>query len=163
MAEDKVLLSQLFDQEIYLIKDNEKGDYGSLEKENKSEVEEKQIPYQGSNTSGVIVLTTANPTSEELELLDKILNSVNLSIEEVALISYSQEFEDKISMLSDLASSKIISFGFTSGKSRLLDIQTKYSPSSIDNRLVIITDSLSEINSDKELKRKLWNCLKEVF
>lgn len=163
MSENKVLLSQLFDQEIYLIKNNEKGEYTDIEKEKDSQVEEKSIPYQGSNTSNVLVITTENPNKEELELLNNILNSVNLRIEEIALITYTREFEEVISTLSDIASSKIISFGITSGKSRLLDIQTKYSPSSIDNRTVIITDSLKEINSDKELKRKLWNCLKEIF
>ena len=162
MGHNRLFLSELLDQEIYLISDHKPLKKVSDDQTN-NQLGESDIPYEETETSGVIVIVDENSGDEEIDFLKKILASIQLSESEVLIIKSGKDFEALVSTLSEKPSGKIISFGITYGKSRLLDIQTRYSPASIEGKTVILADKLSAIMNDTGLKRSLWNCLKEVF
>ena len=164
MENNRAFLAEFLEQEIYLIKEG-KTEYQNpqIESENEFMVRENEIEYSGSNSGGVIIIVDENISEEEMTLLDNVLSSINLTRDEVALIRSDDNFDSYMSQLSDIESTKILSLGITSVKSRLLDIQTKYAPTTIEGRTVIIADSLSLLNENIHLKRKLWNTLKKVF
>ena len=157
-------LADFIDQEVYLLK-GDKGVYTQIDEgsSEQANVQEKEITYSGSNSKGVLVIIQAEQSEEELTLLENILGSIGLSMNEIALVKSDNDFKEVASQLNKINSTKLISFGVSSVKSQLLDIQTKYSPTTIEGRTVIIADQLADLNADKELKRSLWTCLQEVF
>jgi len=164
MENRRKFLADFLGQEIYLI--NKENYEHSLKSENQIDpprVQENKIEYSGSNTKGVLVIIEENIPEEEMSLLDNILKSIGLSREEIGLLHNNSNFHDRVDGLEEINSGIIISFGVSSVKSRLLDIQTKYAPSTVQGKKVIMADSLKLINEEKDLKRKLWNCLQEVF
>jgi DNA polymerase III psi subunit len=164
MENTRKFLADLLGEEIYVV--NEESDEYSVKSEEEvvpSQVQEKPIEYSGSNSKGVLVIVEENASEDEMNLLDNILKSIKLSRDEIALLQNDSNFLDRIDGLEEINSNMLISFGVTSGKSRLLDIQTKYAPTTVQEKTVIMADSLQLINEEKDLKRMLWNCLQEVF
>jgi DNA polymerase III psi subunit len=164
MENTRKFLADLLGEEIYVV--NEESDEYSVKSEEEvvpSQVQEKPIEYSGSNSKGVLVIVEENASEDEMNLLDNILKSIKLSRDEIALLQNDSNFVDRIYGLEEINSNMVISFGVTSVKSRLLDIQTKYAPTTVQEKTVIMADSLQLINEEKDLKRMLWNCLQEVF
>jgi len=92
-------------------------------------------------------------SSDECQLLSKILNSVNLSIDSVQLVSR-KEFD--LNFIPAIIPSAILSFG-----SRIPSITTHYEVAESSGIPVIIADSLA--NLDDEKKKLLWSALRKVF
>ena len=150
IAKNRAFLADFIDSEIYLIKEDTP-DYSTPTNTDikANEVKEPKIIYTGDNSEGI--------------MLENILASVNLDLSKVALIRKNEEFLTAVDHISSIEFSQLISFGVATGKSIFLDIQEKYSPTTIENRTVVMADNLSELGENKDLKRSLWNCLKEVF
>ena len=163
MQQNPEFLKSFLDHEIYIIEDSKDLYTNPDEKEVLSKVEEQSIEYEGSNSKGVLVVIDAEVSEDEEELLAKILSSIGLTRDEIALVRNNPEFNEYIDQLASLKFEKIISFGVASGKTRLLDIQTKYAPTTVEGRSVIMCDTLHDLNENTDMKRQLWNCLKEVF
>ena len=164
MEDRRKFLADFLGQDIYVI--NEESSEYSVKSETQIEppqVQEKTIEYSGSNSKGVLVIIEKNIPEEEMSLLDNILKSIRLSREEIALLQNDSNFLERVEGLEEINSNMIISFGVSTGKSRLLDIQTKYAPTTVQEKTVIMADTLQLINKEKDLKRKLWNCLQELF
>lgn len=163
MENRRKFLSDFLGKEIYVIS-KEVSAYRQSEKPVETpKVEENTIEYSGSNSKGILVIIEENISELEMDLLDNILKSVEVSRDDIALIQSDSSLGNSIDKLEDIPSRILLSFGITSGKSRFLDIQTKYAPTTVKGRKVIIVDSLKLINEEKDLKIRLWKCLKKVF
>ncbi len=90
---------------------------------------------------------------EERELLSKILGAVRLDLAAVQVI-----FTENLQMSEWVDKPKrLIAFGLTiSGVS-------KYEVITTPETQLVLADSLSELMNDDGLKKKLWQCLKQLF
>lgn len=98
-----------------------------------------------------LAVVVESPISEsEKQFLFKIVSAVGITIDEIELLTgKSEEFSSK----------RIIFFGNTS----LLCDKFSLNTYLVDEKNVLICDSLKELEGNTELKRKLWEGLKKMF
>ena len=163
MKDNFVFLQQFLDQEIYQINKERTLQKVITDETTEEILHEDAQEYNVALTKEIIFIIENEINEEEENLLNNILSSVNLSKDDSNIVNKNLDPEDFENKLQNIQSSKVISFGVTSTKSRLLDIQTKYAPTTVESNTVIIADTLSELESNRELKKMLWNSLKMVF
>lgn len=134
-------LPLFIEEEIYLIKDRNT----------------KTAPvFVGGNNQGVLILFS-NPNEvllspEEDGLLQKILLSVELTYDDVAIINVSK------SNFNEIDFRKALSFGVA------VEPQTKYyQVEEIEGKQWLLVDSLTEISKDRSKKKQLWQHLQQLF
>ena len=168
MNSDPQFLASFLDQDIYVIKEtgpktsSKSGDVKS-DLPVESLVEEPKVEYSGSMESGVAVLVQSSVSKTEKELLSKIMGALNLGLDKVALLTADGSFAENPEVLNQLNYKTLISFGVTNSKSDVLNIQAKYAKTSIEDKTVIISDSLTDLGNDRNLKVKLWKVLQELI
>ena len=164
MENKAAFLSNFLEEDLYLIEEP-----SSSYKINTDDIEavvnlhEPEISYSGNNSSEVMILVNEEVNEKDLLLLSKILGAVKLDLENVALVKADKEFYENLSALTKFDAQILISFGVTCTEIQQLDIQSKYAPTTLEDRIVIIADTLSELHQNQELKKQLWSTLKEVF
>ena len=102
----------------------------------------------------IVLLAFANmPNDDEKVFLNKILQAAKIKINETFLISLDDLVENKFKIVAAV----IIQWndGFTESEKYKIEIE--------NDKKIIKCDSLSKINSNQELKAKLWKSLKEIF
>ncbi len=160
IVDDPEFLRQFIDRNIYVISERKVTETES--KVSQDAVSDPVHTYKGNNNAGIAVCIGENNTPEENKLLTDILKAVNLRVDEVALYEMGEEI--KSSEFLDISGFKIlISFGITSVNSVYLNIETKYSPTTVENCTVLIADPLSALQREVDLKKKLWAALKSMF
>ena len=113
----------------------------------------------------VLVLYTGKGelSPEESSLLIKILQAVNVAIQDAALVN-SASLKDGITyndLIKQYDYSKLISFG--SDTNALGLSLTKNTINTIEARKYLLTDPFPELLKDVAKKRVLWDKLKELF
>jgi hypothetical protein len=101
---------------------------------------------------------------EEEAFLEKVLGAVHIDLETVKVINTAfLQPEDDFGSLQNMPSEKIINFGADWQKVNLKINPPKYKPIPSGQVQVLNADALTEINLSKELKKQLWEGLKEMF
>ena len=163
MKNKSEFLKNFLEQDIYLIPENHAAYQADTDTQGSKKLQEPEIKYSGNISSGVMVILDEEATDNDLSLLSKILAAVKLDLENVALVRVDENIDENLEAITKFDSLKIISFGAGTVKNQLLDIHSKYAPTTIGGHTVIISDKLSELDQNQELKKRLWNTLKEIF
>lgn len=106
-------------------------------------------------TKAVVVVINQPNKAEEQDLLEKVLGSINLTIADVTV--FENTTAENLPELLSHGAKTAICFGLALKEVAL------YRPEHQHGVKIINCDSLEAINADRELKIKLWNCLKHEF
>jgi hypothetical protein len=132
-----------------------------------SPLREILIQTTGENARGVLVVVQTKEGAEagEMELLNKILNSVQLDYPKDALLLHTtQASRFSLTALSRATqSATVLLFGGRPDQYGLHFRMEKYRPFEIQGLRGIWVDELAEIGASKELKTALWSGLKSIF
>jgi hypothetical protein len=104
------------------------------------------------------------PTREKI-LLDKIMEAIQLRLVQVRVINI-PELMSKVSpraMIRFEHAKAIFFTGKLPYQMKDMKIERKYEVIASGNSDFVLADPLENIDSDKELKKKLWNSLKSMF
>ena len=104
----------------------------------------------GNSSADVAVISDGSNSAKEIEFLSKVLHSVNLTLEEVALYKVEIIDETLIYSIEESPAEKVLVFG--------LEFTREDS-----SKLILRSATLGQLMQDKELKRELWNGLKQLF
>ncbi len=170
---DYSLIHHLLNQNLYVFDTNKNPKQEEVSTINEQKAELENVPFlvlHGNKNSQVLLLVDyINAdflTSKDILFLKKILSSIQLEIENIALLNIKEQdhhFSKIPQILKALPSvTKILFFGMDSVQ--LTGKQfNKYEE--IQGRTVkfLFADKLSDIEKEKTLKLALWNSLKQVF
>lgn len=117
----------------------------------KETVQSEGTHSQEKHTKRSYPLTVLSSKLEknEWDLLEKILSSVNINIDEIQL----PEGEQK-----DILGKKVLVFDSNTYPDLAL-----YQPTTVDHIPVLKSDPLKALGQDVEKKKKLWVCMKPFF
>jgi DNA polymerase III psi subunit len=122
---------------------------------------------EGKNARGVAVVAqiTQETAQEELNLLSKILQSVNLDTKNDILLWKGAQVPpiNAVDLCRQTGSNKILIFGAPPARLGLRLRVQAYEPFSIGGIEGLWSHSLAELEKDKERKIALWNGLKTLF
>ena len=131
----KTLLPHLFKEEVYRIHPKE------VTKPVASDSPEPEVIQEQKEIAVVI-----SDSNQPLELLEKIMSSVNLKMEDVDVL---------IEIPSPNTYSRLLAFG--------IETQPSYEGMNDGDCIVLHADRLDHISEDVNLKKKLWAALKALF
>jgi len=126
----------------------------SKPEEPKPEEPKLEIPIKVTAKKLTMIFISA-PSADEEDLLGKILTAIKIQTSETERI-VSKNVLDVMANLNE-SNGVILSWGAD------ISGMEKYSLAKKDNLKIIVSDSLSFIKADQNLKAKLWNCLKTTF
>lgn len=126
------------------------------------------ISYLGNNQKKIVILvrslTAIYLPDDELNFLLGVLTACKLSMADIAVINISKhpsllykDFTDQ------LDAEKVFLFGIDPGELALPLQFLNYQIQNFNNQVYLSSVSLNELQTDKEEKMKLWNCLKKIF
>jgi DNA polymerase III psi subunit len=111
----------------------------------------------------VLILTYSISESEKL-LLVKILGAIGLKLDQIDLVELSKENTlDYQSFLSQNVTKKFVSFGVGLGKINWNILLNIYQPKNVAGVDFLLSDELSVLDTNRELKQTLWEALKVMF
>lgn len=124
-------------------------------------VDRRKAAYTCRMDNGVLVLTDTPPDPEESILLDKMLQAVGLRLEEVAVAVLSKipagtGFQE----IAAWGPTRILAFSDGLVLDRQLPV---YVSQEVDAIQVLCAHPLRTMQHDVVLKKKFWQCLKEMF
>jgi DNA polymerase III psi subunit len=103
-------------------------------------------------------------TDPELSFLSGILNACKLSLEDVSIFNIASYPGISYTTISNAFKPKIIlMFGLSADIIQLPFVMPEFQRQSYNNQLYLSAPSLSELESNKDLKRKLWTALQQIF
>ncbi len=123
----------------------------------------EQIAVKGDFTKGILILHEESELSHEiLDMLVKMINACGHSMADVGLVS-SEILENRtMDDFMALNSHVVLKFGRIKHPINGLPSQV-YEVFTEGETEYLFADSLTVIAEDKNLKRKLWNCLQKLF
>jgi len=160
IVEDPVFLKNFIDQDIYPISKNISTSYPEASEMGTSE---DQLVSEGDGNPQINIIIDKAISKDEEKLLSGILKAVKLSLSDVTLIRMDPMNVEIPGELQNKNGGMVISFGITTINSNLLNIESKYSPTTVEGYTVLISDSLSVLNQNLEYKKKLWAVLQKLF
>ena len=140
----------------------------SIEKPMKSKPQKGSLNFFGGNNKYITILIN-DPgagfiAAEQQTFLSGILNACKLTMDDIALINMAAYPTLQYQTLSQELSPKIILlFGVPTAAIELPFVIPEFQKQLHNKQLYLSAPSLSALESDKELKRKLWVLLKEIF
>lgn len=142
-----------------------------MEESNKAEKvkEEKTVfKYLGQNNKKIVLLVNYTDAAflpdKQLEFLTSVLTACKLSLADVAIINGAYAGDTSYKSLSkELQMQYAILFGVNPSSLSLPVDFPSYQVQSFSNCTYLYSDSLEALAADKELKTKLWFCLKKIF
>jgi hypothetical protein len=124
-----------------------------------------QNPLLGKNEKKVLIVLNEDGYSNHFDLLKKIIGATGLNVDQDCAIC--QLSEDDYMKFSDMKNAigieKAIFFGIDLGKLGLQITASKNKIILFGNTLILQTFTLSELHTDNQKKRTLWNVLKSLF
>lgn len=126
------------------------------------------IKFLGENKKNILVMVNypiaGYLPDEQLNFLSAILNACKVSLADVAIVnqhnSPTMEFE-KLAM--QFMPKTILLFSIDLN---LLQLHFRFPPfqvQQLNNCTYLLSPSLEDLSTDKDLKSKLWNCLQRIF
>lgn len=128
----------------------------------------EHLKYLGNNNKNILVLvqneSVAFLEDAELSFLSNILSACKLSLADVAVVNLHNTKESSYQHLTEeLKSKSILLFGV---EAEAIDLPFKFPHFQLQqfgNHAYLAAPALRDIEEDKTLKTKLWNCLKNLF
>jgi len=169
--ESLAFYTSIFGNDLYLIREEETiaGEETPvyIEKGNSPEFEDtSDLFFFGDNSARLTILV--NYSSDEWIIardklfLEKILVSVQLSLDKTALINISRSPHKSISgIISRLPKNNVIAFGLDQSFTENMEFDKVLEVGK--TKVIFTTDNLMEIAMDKGKKMVLWKNLKEMF
>ena len=128
----------------------------------------KEISFFGGNKQQISLIVNNTDAvfvnDQQLSFLSGILTACKLTLEDVALINIASHPKLSYKNIAENFNAKfVIMFGILADAIQLPFIMPEFQKQSYNNEVYIAVPSLTALENDKELKRKLWNVLKEIF
>lgn len=153
------VIQDLFQESLVDINDTKKQ---SLINEN------KELSFFGGNKQHIILLVN-NPDAafvidQQLTFLSGILNACKLTLEDVGILNIASYPAVSYKKISDVMHPRIIMmFGVSADVIELPFVMPEFQRQSYNNQVYIAAPSLDELENNKDLKRKLWTVLQQIF
>ncbi|WP_044173655.1 hypothetical protein [Flectobacillus major] len=123
--------------------------------------EPDSIPY---NPKHQVLVIVQHINEEELAFLTKILNAVNLQINQVDLLDLSKIGNASLkALLTEKSVNQLLTFGVSLFKINLEIPLTPYQTREIQGVKLLYSDALGEIKDDLNCKKALWAAMKILF
>lgn len=137
-------------------------------KEPKELSKSKDIEFFGGNAQHIVILVNNADTTfisdEQLTFLSGILNACKLTLEDIAILNIASSPSLSYKTISDNLNPKIIlMFGVSPDNIQLPFVMPSFQRQTYSNQMYLSIPALSELENDKELKRKLWIELQQIF
>lgn len=121
------------------------------------------IPIRGNFENGILILHEEEELAPEvMEMMVKMIQAVNHSMNEVGMISSKNLEGRSLEEFMDLNAHKVLKFGRIKHPINALPA-IEYAIHTEEETEYLFADSLSVIAEDRDLKVKLWNSLKILF
>lgn len=126
-------------------------------------IAKEPITIRGNFENGVLILHEEEELADEvLEMMVKMIQAVNHSMNEVGMISSKNLEGRSLEEFMDLNAHKVLKFGRIKHPINALPA-INYVIHTEEETEYLFADSLSVIAEDRDLKVKLWNSLKILF
>lgn len=130
--------------------------------------EEKTVQFFGGNKQHIIILVdTADAvfvSDEQLTFLSGILNACKLNLEDVGIINMHNYRDVSYKIIHENFTPRIvIMFGVTPESVELPFVIPYFQKQTFNNQIYLSAPALTVLESDKDLKRKLWTALQQIF
>jgi hypothetical protein len=128
--------------------------------------ESRPIKYLGNNQKNIVFIVSHSSVpflpDNELAFVTNILGACKLSLADIAIVNRNNVNQEELELLTSKA--KVILLFGTEPLSIGLPINfPPFQLQPFNARTYLYSPSLSELENDKTLKVKLWNCLKNLF
>ncbi len=124
------------------------------------------IIYEGKNLKKVLLLykgADKQLPSAQRDFLGKILQSVNLNFEDIALVNTHILSTEQFPLLNKMEAKVWLSFGVTHEALDIKENTPYYKIIKTENTSLLLANALEEIETDRDKKVLLWNNLKSLF
>lgn len=127
-----------------------------------------EINFFGGNKQHIILLVNTPEVTfvsdEQLTFLSGILTACKLTLEDVGLVNIAFYPELTYKKISEAFTPRItIMFGVEPGTIQLPFEMPGFQRQSFNNQVYMAVPSLTELENNKDLKRKLWAVLQQIF
>ena len=136
--------------------------------EPKKNFKKNDIDFFGGNKQNILLLVN-NPdatfiTDQQLTFLSGILTACKLTLEDIALVNISALPSLSYKSLADSLNPKIILlFGISPETIQLPFLIPEFQRQFYNNQVYLSVPPLNQLESNKDIKRKLWIVLQQVF
>lgn len=130
--------------------------------------ESKELNFFGGNKQHIILLVNNADatfvTDQQLTFLSGILNACKLTLEDIGLLNIASYPAISYKTISDAFTPRIIMlFGISTDTIQLPFLMPDFQRQSYNNQVYLAAPSLQTLENDKEMKRKLWTVLQQIF
>jgi len=127
-----------------------------------------ELNFFGGNKQHIILLVnnteTAFVTDEQLSFLSGILSACKLTFEDIGLINIASCSPISYKKLSEVFTPAIvIMFGILPEEIQLPFVMPEFQRQSYNNQVYLTVPSLNNLENNKDLKRRLWVVLQQIF
>ncbi len=127
-----------------------------------------ELTFLGNNKKNIVIIisnaTTPYLEDNEFTLLSNVLGACKLTLADIALINVYNKDSEAIQNTINLLKAKIVMmFGVEPLDIGLPMNFPHFQIQSFNNLKYLGNTTLQSLENDKELKKKLWVCLKELF
>lgn len=128
----------------------------------------KELNFFGGNKQHIILLVN-NPdaafvSDQQLTFLSGILNACKLTLEDIGLVNIASYPAISYKKISETFTPRIVMmFGILPEAIELPFVMPEFQRQSYNNQVYLAVPSLDELENNKELKRKLWIVLQQIF
>lgn len=128
----------------------------------------KELNFFGGNKQHIILLVnnpdTAFLTENQLTFLSGILTACKLTLEDVGILNIATHPAITYKAISDTFTPRIVMMvGILPDAIQLPFVMPEFQRQSHNNQIYLAIPSLTELENSKDLKRKLWIVLKQIF
>ena len=128
----------------------------------------RKVLFLGGNGSRIVFMVSdpAHKYLDEdlMDFLQGLLKACGLTMDDIALVNFQHDAPvTYLDIIGDLSAQKMVVFGVPP---RLLQLPVDlpdFQIENVDNLSFLFCPPLSEIQSNKETKRRLWACLQSIF
>jgi len=127
-----------------------------------------ELDIFGGNKQHIILLVNdpeaAFITDEQLTFLSGILNACKLTLEDVGVLNINSYPGISYKKVAEIFTPRIVMmFGILPDTIQLPFVMPEFQRQSYNNQIYLAVPSLNELENNKELKRKLWTVLQQIF
>lgn len=122
----------------------------------------------GENKGNILFLVNNDQNKfladDEMKLLSDLLTACKITMADIALVNYHQHPELNYQELShQFQPKKVLIFGITTSELQLPFTIPFFQIQKFQEKIYMVSPSLSDFLNNKELKMSLWNSLKKIF
>lgn len=131
-------------------------------------VDNKGLNMFGGNKQHIILIVN-NPdaafvTDQQLTFLSGILNACKLTLEDIGVVNIASYPAISYKIISETFKPRIVlMFGITPDAIQLPFVMPEFQRQSYNNQVYLAAPSLDDLENNKDLKRKLWTALQQIF